>query len=177
MPPIEQILSQSFSNSSFLASGGVLGSFVLLLVVLAVFRASILKKLKRIHAKSTRDGASRAFKSMSTLVSVVLWCVGILFLLSNLGVNVTSIVAGLGIGGIAIAFALQHILSDLFSSFAIQFDKLFEVGDKITVGSHTGIVEKIGIRTTRLRSSADEEIIIPNKDLASSIVINHARHT
>ncbi|MEK7123082.1 MAG: mechanosensitive ion channel domain-containing protein [Patescibacteria group bacterium] len=119
--------------------------------------------------------ASRAFKNMSALIEVVLWSLGALFLLSNLGVNVTSIVAGLGIGGIAIAFALQNILSDLFSSFAIQLDKPFEVGDSITVGQHKGIVEKIGIKTTRLRSESGEEIIVPNKDLVSSIVVNRSK--
>ena len=116
----------------------------------------------------------RAFKSMSTLINVVLWSLGLLFLLSNLGVNVTSIIAGLGIGGIAVAFALQNILSDLFSSFALQFDRPFTIGDRITIGAHSGTVEKIGIRTTRLRNATGDEVVIPNKDLASSVVINHS---
>lgn len=177
MPSIEQLLSLSFFGSTLLNYVWALGLFLALLFFLALFRAALLRKIKLVHLTDKKDEATRAFKSMSTLVTVILWCVGALFLLSNLGVNVTSIVAGLGIGGIAIAFAMQNILSDLFSSFAIQFDRLFEVGDTITVGAHTGMVEKIGIRTTRLRSADGEEIIVPNKDIASSIIINHTRRS
>ncbi len=102
----------------------------------------------------------------------ILWAIGILMILSNLGINVSSLVAGLGIGGIAIAFALQNILTDLFSSFAIYFDKPFRVGDFIVVGEHLGVVEKIGIKTTRLRALQGEEIIISNQELTSTRVQN-----
>lgn len=177
MASLESILSLSFFQTPLLVSAIAFGLFFLFLLILSLFRARVLKKIQRTHLLGKKDEVFRAVKNMSTLISIVLWSIGVLFLLSNLGVNVTSIVAGLGIGGIAIAFALQHILSDLFSSFAIQFDRLFEVGDEITVSTHTGRVEKIGIRTTRLRAPDKKEIIIPNKDLTSSIIINHTRRS
>lgn len=109
---------------------------------------------------------------LSGTVKVVIWAVGGLLVLSNLGVNVTSLIAGLGIGGVAIALALQNILSDLFASFSIYFDKPFEVGDFIVVGEHLGTVEKIGIKTTRLRALQGEEIVISNAELTAARVQN-----
>ena len=93
-------------------------------------------------------------------------------ILSNLGINVTSLIASLGIGGIAVALALQNILSDIFSSFSIYFDKPFEVGDTITVGGHTATVEKIGIKTTRLRALQGELVVIPNQELTKANIQN-----
>jgi len=105
-------------------------------------------------------------------VKVIIWAIGGLLVLSNLGVNVTSLIAGLGIGGVAIALALQNILSDLFASFSIYFDKPFEVGDFIVVGANSGTVEKIGIKTTRIRALQGEEVIISNAELTKSRVQN-----
>lgn len=113
-----------------------------------------------------------AIQTLSKITKGVLWVVGALFILSNLGINITSLVAGLGIGGVAVALALQNILGDLFSSFAIFFDKPFVVGDFIIVGEHLGVVEKIGIKTTRIRSLRGEEIVISNQELTSARVLN-----
>lgn len=117
-------------------------------------------------------GAQSAFTLLGKIAKGILWVIGVLLILSNLGVNVTSLVAGLGIGGVAIALALQNILSDLFSSFAIYFDKPFVVGDYISLGEHKGTVEKIGIKTTRLRGPQGEEISISNQELTSARVKN-----
>jgi len=117
-------------------------------------------------------GEKAAIDLLTKAIKFALWVVAILFILSNLNVNITSFVAGLGIGGVAIAFAIQNILSDLFGSFAIYFDKPFVVGDYIVFGDQKGTVEKIGIKTTRLRSLFGEEIVVSNKDLTSSIVRN-----
>jgi small-conductance mechanosensitive channel len=103
---------------------------------------------------------------------IILWIIGLLLILSNLGVNVTSLVAGLGVGGIIIAFALQNVLSDLFSSLAIYLDKPFQVGDFISVGADKGWVEKIGIKTTRIKSADGQMIVIGNKDLTNSVIQN-----
>lgn len=116
--------------------------------------------------------AKTAYGYLSRIIKWVLWFIALLLVLSNWGVNITSLVAGLGIGGIAIAFALQNILGDLFSSFAIYFDKPFEVGDFIIVGGHMGTVEKIGIKSTRIRALQGEEIVISNKELTSARVQN-----
>jgi small-conductance mechanosensitive channel len=101
-----------------------------------------------------------------------LWVLGGLFILSNLGIEVTSLIAGLGIGGIAVAFALQGILSDLFSSFSIYFDKPFRIGDFIVIGTDSGIVERIGIKSTRIRTLQGEELVVSNAELTTARVQN-----
>jgi len=129
----------------------------------------------RVSGGAADPGTKAAIGYLNILVKVGLWSMGTLLVLSNFGVNITSLVAGLGIGGIAIAFALQNILGDLFSSFAIYFDKPFQVGDFITVGEHSGTVERIGIKTTRLRSLSGEEVVISNRELTSARVQNFKR--
>lgn len=109
---------------------------------------------------------------VSLFVRIILWAIGGLFVLSNLGVEVTSLIAGLGIGGIAVAFALQGILSDLFSSFSLFFDKPFRIGDYIVIGEHSGTVERIGIKTTRLRTLQGEELVISNSEITTARVQN-----
>lgn len=114
-------------------------------------------------------------KTIKVILKVTLWILGITMVLANLGVNVTSIVASLGIGGIAIALALQNILGDIFSSFSIYMDKPFQVGDFIVVGTDMGTVEKIGLKTTRIRTPQGEELIISNKELTTTRVQNFKR--
>lgn len=127
-------------------------------------------------AKKARfDGGKEGQGMMSMLGNIAkwsLWVVGGLLVLSNLGVNITSLVAGLGIGGLAIALALQSVFSDLFSSFSIYFDKPFQVGDYIVIGELSGTVEKIGIKTTRIKALQGEEIVIANQELTSTRVQN-----
>lgn len=105
----------------------------------------------------------------------IIWIVGILVLVENLGYNVTSVVAGLGVGGIAVALAAQNILGDLFSYFVIFFDKPFEVGDSININGRSGTVEKIGIKTTLVRSLSGEQLVVPNADLVKSPIQNFKR--
>lgn len=112
---------------------------------------------------------------VNKIAAVVLWSVGILFVLSNFGINVTSLVAGLGIGGIAIALAAQNILGDLFSALAIYLDKPFAVGDFIITGDVMGQVTHIGIKTTRLRALSGEEIVLPNRDVTAARIRNLRR--
>lgn len=112
---------------------------------------------------------------LSGVIKIALWLMALLFILSNFGVNVTSLIAGLGIGGIAIALAAQNILGDLFSSIAIFFDKPFVIGDYIVVGGNGGTVQKIGIKTTRIRALSGEEVSIPNKDIAAARISNFRR--
>lgn len=103
---------------------------------------------------------------------IALWSIGLLMILSNLGIDVTSLVAGLGIGGLAISLALQSILSDLFASFSIAVDKPFEIGDTIIIGEHQGTVKHIGLKTTRITSLGGEEIVISNAELTTARVQN-----
>ncbi|MCD5382181.1 MAG: mechanosensitive ion channel family protein [Candidatus Pacebacteria bacterium] len=109
---------------------------------------------------------------VTLLARIVLWVLGGLFVLSNLGIEVTSLIAGLGIGGIAIAFALQGILSDLFSSFSLYFDKPFRIGDYVMIGTDAGVVERIGIKTTRIRTLQGEELVVSNSELTTARVQN-----
>jgi len=125
------------------------------------------------YIRSGDDGGGKsAIKLLGKIAKVILWILGALLVLSNLGINITSLIAGLGIGGIAVALALQNILMDLFSSFAIYFDKPFVPGDFIIVGSNMGTVEKIGIKTTRIRSLQGEEVVISNQELTSARIQN-----
>lgn len=106
---------------------------------------------------------------------VSIWSLGALVLLGNAGVDITALVAGLGIGGIAVAFALQNILGDLFASLSIVLDRPFAVGDFITVDDVQGTVEQIGVKTTRIRSLSGEQILVSNSDLLKSRIRNFKR--
>lgn len=114
-------------------------------------------------------------KGLSGLVSFAIWIIAIIFLLDNLGVKISAVVAGLGIGGIAVALAAQAVLGDLFSYFVIFFDKPFETGDFIMVGDKLGVVEHIGIKTTRIRALSGEQLVFSNTDLTNSRVHNYKR--
>lgn len=106
---------------------------------------------------------------------VFLWAVVLLAMLSNLGVNITAFIASLGVGGIAVALAVQNILGDLFASLSIAVDKPFEVGDFIVVGSLAGTVEHVGLKTTRIRSLGGEQIVMANADMIGSTIQNYKR--
>ncbi|MGM9481866.1 mechanosensitive ion channel family protein [Roseateles sp. NT4] len=130
-------------------------------------------------AQQRRHGGTAALSASATLLSWglrgALWVIVVLAVLSNLGVNITAFVASLGIGGIALALAVQNILSDLFASLAIAVDKPFEVGDSITVGDVTGTVERVGLKTTRIRSLGGEQIVMSNAELLKRTVANFKR--
>lgn len=114
-------------------------------------------------------------RGLIIILNVVIWILGIVSLIDNLGYDVTTLIAGLGIGGIAIALAAQTILGDLFSYFVIFFDRPFEIGDFIIVEDKMGSVEYIGIKTTRLRSLSGEQIVFSNTYLTNSRVHNYKR--
>lgn len=152
------------------------------IVVLQILMDYLLRrklKQKAPEAEGETDQDRRNLESalsvMSKIGKVVLWSVGFLFILSNVGVNVSSLIASLGIGGIAVALAAQNILGDLFSSLAIYFDKPFTVGDFIIVGDTMGTVKHIGIKTTRIKSLSGEEIVLPNQELTSARIQNYKR--
>ena len=115
---------------------------------------------------------AKQFKGITAIASAFVWVFGFVFLLDNLGFNVTTVIAGLGIGGIAIALAAQAILGDLFSYFVIFFDRPFEIGDFIVTGDKRGTVEYIGLKTTRVRSLDGEQLVFPNTDLTNSRLHN-----
>ena len=123
------------------------------------------------------DGGSTLGNAMAlirVLVSVALFAIALIFILDNLGVNVTGLVAGLGIGGIAIGLAAQGIFSDLFAALSIMFDRPFRRGDTIRYGTTTGTVERIGLKTTRMRAVTGEQVIMANTKLLDQELHNLA---
>lgn len=121
--------------------------------------------------------AATTLAALSYLARFALWTVLVLLLLDNLGVRVTALVAGLGIGGVAVALALQNVLGDLFASLAIALDKPFQIGDFIIVDQYLGTVEHIGLKTTRVRSLWGEQLVFSNNDLLQSRIRNFKRMT
>jgi small-conductance mechanosensitive channel len=109
------------------------------------------------------------------IVNIVLWILALVFLVNNLGYNITSVVTGLGIGGVAIALASQNILGDLFNYFVIFFDKPFEVGDFIIVDDKMGSIEYIGVKSTRIRTLSGEQLICSNTNLVNARIHNYKR--
>ena len=126
-----------------------------------------------IRGRSDDAAIKSVNENIASLVRIGVWTAGILFLLDAYGFNVSTFIAGLGIGGAAIALASQAILGDTFSSFAISLDKPFEVGDVIVVDQLMGTVEHIGLKTTRVRSISGELLIFANSDLTKSRIRNY----
>jgi small-conductance mechanosensitive channel len=132
-----------------------------------------------LETKQLERGADKVFAGSLDIINfvarLVIWSLVILVALDNLGVNITALLAGLGVGGVAVALALQSVLGDLFASLSIALDKPFVVGDSLVIDSYTGSVEHIGIKSTRLRSDTGEQIIISNTDMLKSRVRNFGR--
>ena len=132
-----------------------------------------------LELKERERGADRMFAGSLDIIKfiahVLIWSVLILVALSNLGVNITALLAGLGVGGVAVALALQNILGDLFASLSIALDKPFVVDDRLVIDAYMGKVEHIGIKSTRLRSDSGEQIILSNADILKSRVRNFGR--
>jgi small-conductance mechanosensitive channel len=118
---------------------------------------------------------ANALQLIQLFARVAVWSIALLLILNNLGFDITALVAGLGIGGIAVALAAQNILGDLFASLAIVLDQPFVVGDFVVLGDKMGTVERIGIKTTRIRSLSGEELIVSNADLLASRIHNFRR--
>jgi len=132
-----------------------------------------------LQIKELERGPDRMFAGSLDVINfvarIMIWSILTLVALDNIGVNITALLAGLGVGGVAVALALQNILGDLFASLSIALDKPFVVGDTLNIDAFTGSVEHIGIKTTRLRSDSGEQIILSNADILKSRVRNYGR--
>ena len=130
-----------------------------------------------LKSNQTANGEDRTtMNALKTILKIVLWSIIFILLVDNIpGVEITALVTSLGIGGIAVGLALQNILGDLFSSLSISMDKPFIIGDFIQVDNFFGTVEKIGLKSTRLRSISGEQLIFSNSDLLNSRVHNFKR--
>jgi small-conductance mechanosensitive channel len=160
----------------------VFGLFIIVLIFQAILIAQKIidyilerKILKNIEDAEDAQNKRAVIKLLSKIVKIVLWAIGILMVLSNLGVDVTSLMAGLGVGGIAVAFALQGVLGDLFASFSIFIDQPFKVGDYVQAGTESGTIKKVGMKTSRIKTLSGEELVVPNVDIGSARVRNFSR--
>lgn len=135
------------------------------------------KKFIHSFIRRDEDGDAKEKQAAGLIVvaNIIIWAVGVIFLVDNLGYNVTTLIAGLGVGGIAIALAAQAVLGDLFSYFVIFFDRPFEIGDFVTLDKEAGVIEYIGIKTTRIRTLSGEQLICSNTDLTNSRLHNYKR--
>jgi len=131
---------------------------------------------RRISATREADPAeAMTMAALGFLIRLVLWAVLILAALDNLGIEIAPLLAGLGVGGIAVALAVQNVLGDLFASLSIVLDKPFVMGDFIVVGDMAGTIENVGLKTTRVRSLSGEQLVFANSDLLSSRIRNYKR--
>ena len=152
---------------------------VILATMLGVrFIISLAEYAIRLYWVTQRYSSRSLDQSLGALIPAIraiVWALGLVFLLDNLGFDISAVIAGLGIGGVAVALAAQGILADLFSYFSILFDRPFELGDFIIVDEFMGTVERVGIKTTRLRSLSGEELVLANTDLTGSRIRNYKR--
>jgi len=126
-------------------------------------------------AQDTNLGATTSLGAINFIAMTVLWSLVLLVILQNLGVDITALVAGLGVGGIAVALAVQNILGDLFASLSIVIDKPFVVGDFVVIDEFAGTIEHVGLKTTRIRSLSGEQLVFSNSDMLSTRVRNYKR--
>ena len=154
------------------------GVFVVFLFQVALIVNHAIKFLIERYRRQKIESNAAAVTTLSSVgfvLKTLLWFIVLLVALDNYGVNVTALVAGLGISGIAVALAVQNVLGDLFASFSIVFDKPFVIGDFIIVGDFMGTVEYVGLKTTRMRSLSGEQLIFSNGDLLKSRIRNFKR--
>jgi small-conductance mechanosensitive channel len=178
------VLALYFSTSSLRLPPAFQTLIHALLVIIITFRCTFLVQealryaIRHAYQRKRAKNDPIIESTVSNIIGVlrwIIWLAAMLFLLDNLGVNITTMVAGIGITGIAVGLAAQTILGDAFSAFAIFLDKPFEVGDFVTVDNYMGNIEHIGIKTTRIRSLSGEELIFANSDLTKSRIKNYKR--
>lgn len=145
---------------------------VVLVQVIVALQQMIDLLVRREVGQRVMPGSESAVRGLAMVAKYGLWVLAALLVISNMGIQVGSLIAGLGIGGIAVAFALQQILGDIFSSFAIYFDRPFEVGDFVVVNGQSGTVRKISLRSTRIKALQGEEIVIPNNQITAATIQN-----
>jgi len=151
--------------------------FVLLFLQFGLWGNGMINFL--VTRRASKDGIDElnleAYSVITWIVKAALWTIVVLLALNNLGIEITALIAGLGISGIAIALAVQNILGDLFASLSIVMDRPFVIEDFIIVGDQMGTVEHVGLKTTRVRSLSGEQIIFSNTDLLGSRIRNFRR--
>jgi len=169
-----QLLDLPAKAEKFVGGAATIALFVQVGLWVAALMEFWMKKTQG-HARAASAGTVTSLSAVGFAGRIVLWTVVLLLILDNLGINITTLIAGLGIGGIAVALAVQNVLGDLFASLSIVIDKPFVVGDFIIVDNYMGSVENIGLKTTRMRSLDGEEIVFSNSDLLKTRLRNYKR--
>jgi small-conductance mechanosensitive channel len=126
-----------------------------------------------VERRALGEEEQKRYKAVQAIISPVIWLIGALILLENLGIEISTIVAGLGIGGIAVALAAQAVLGDLFSYFVVLVDRPFDVGDFVIFDDIMGTIERLGIKNSRIRALSGEQIIVPNGELTGARLHNY----
>lgn len=157
-----------FVNNVFL----VLATLSITWVVIRLIDSFIVFYLRPIAKKTKSDIDDHLISIMRKAVNIVLWILVIIMLVKRFGVDISALLTGVGLGGLAFAFAAKDMLANLFGGVAILSDKPFKVGDRIKVGTNDGIVIEIGLRTTRMRTFDGTHIVIPNSNIANSVIEN-----
>jgi small-conductance mechanosensitive channel len=165
-PKIDRLVQTVFTIAAFWQAGAWGTAAVL----------AALERKRRVALTSDRAAAG-TIGIIGFIARATIWSLVLLLTLDNLGIEIKPLLAGLGIGGIAVALAVQNVLGDLFASLSITLDRPFVVGDFLSVDNFMGTVEYIGVKSTRLRSLDGEQIIMPNSNLLSSRLRNFARMT
>jgi len=180
-PPFYFILSLYLAVQTLTLSEKAHKIIYALFIIIVVYQSiSIAQKvidytIYKFVLRTTAEKGKETAKMFGAITKAVLWVLGVMLVLSNLGFNINSLIAGLGISGIAIALAAQNVLIDLFSSFTIIADKPFRLGDLISVGDEIGTVKKIGWKTTRIQTLQGDELIFANRDITLARVHNYRR--
>ncbi|WP_245586259.1 mechanosensitive ion channel family protein [Solimonas soli] len=176
--PALLIASRSLVLPDKLDGGLARAAEIAVIVQLGLWLAALLDfwiARSRERAAAENPGATTSLGALAFVGKLVLWSMLTLVVLDNLGIDVTAMIAGLGVGGVAVALAVQNILGDLFASLSIVIDKPFVVGDFIIVDDYMGTVEHVGLKTTRLRSLGGEQLVFSNSDLLKSRLRNYKR--
>ena len=165
-----RLLNMSPKLSGFI---DFLTTIVVTILIIRFISSTILMLLTRyVRQQSGGEEKVKQLYGIMVIINVFIWTVGILFLLDNWGKDVTAIIASLGIGGIAIALAAQNIVGDIFNYFVIFFDKPFEVGDFVVIDDKNGVIEYVGLKTTRIKTLSGEQLVFSNSDLTNSRIHN-----
>jgi small-conductance mechanosensitive channel len=170
---VKRLLNLSQSSADLADVATILALFMQGVVWTNIIITHYIQRSVQLHVT---DGSSiTTFKALGALARLTIWIALGLVALSNLGIQIRPLLTGLGIGGLAIALAVQNILGDLFAAISIVVDKPFVVGDSISVDNYRGKVEHIGLKTTRIRSESGEQIIFSNGELLKGKIRNYSR--
>ena len=159
-------------------AGRIIQGIVSAVIAILAVRAAVFlleTSLRKYAQKTGHEEDEKRIKPLLSFISFILWISAFIFLLDNLGFNISTLVAGLGVSGIAVAIAAQGILGDLFNYFVIFFDRPFELGDFVIFDDKMGIIEKIGIKTTRIRTLSGEQLVVSNSNLVNARLHNYKR--